>query len=116
MRFLSRGARFSAKRRRAAQGHKDAQHGKARTGLPEGVAHRAHEGAGGYHEQAVDHAVHAGEGGPLVAGDDVIEPLVLVQEVGADDACTSIQPKMQPSTGAAPTSAQPPPQSRAQTA
>ena len=54
--FCSGGARLPAKRRRAGQGHEDAQHGKARTGLPEGVAHRAHEGAGGYHEQAVDHA------------------------------------------------------------
>ena len=71
--FCSGGARLSAKRRRAGQRHEDAQHGKASTGLPEGVAHRAHEGADGYHEQAVDHAVHADEGGTLVAGDDIVE-------------------------------------------
>ena len=33
--------RPSAKRRRTGQRHEDAQHGKARTGLPEGVAHRS---------------------------------------------------------------------------
>ena len=32
--FCSGGARLPAKRRRAGQGHEDAQHGKARTGLP----------------------------------------------------------------------------------
>ena len=81
MRFLSRGARFSAKRRRAAQGHKDAQHGKTRTGLPEGVAHRAHEGAGGDHEQTVGHAVHADEGGSLVTGNGVVQLLAFMQKV-----------------------------------
>ena len=39
--FCSGGARLSAKRRRAGQRHEDAQHGKARTGLPEGVTLRS---------------------------------------------------------------------------
>ena len=56
------------------------------TGLTEDVTDRTDEGAGGDHEQAVGHAVHADEGGALVAGDGVVELLALMQEVDLQNA------------------------------
>ena len=65
---------------------KAAEKGETGTRLTEGVADRTDEGAGGDHEQTVGHAVHADEGGALVAGDGVVELLDLMQEVDLQNA------------------------------
>ena len=97
--------------------HQQPQHHEPGTGLPEGVAHGTHQRAGRNHEQTVGHAVHADEGGALVAGDVVVELLALVQEVDVKNRpAPAYSRRWRPSAGAAPTSIQPAPQSRAQTA
>ena len=67
--------------RHAAQHDDPAQQGKARTSLPEGIADSTHQRTCGNHQQAVCHAVHADEGGPLVTGDGIVQLLALVEQI-----------------------------------
>lgn len=68
------------------EGNGKPQKNESGPGLPENVPDCTHERAGGNHQQTVGYVVHADESGPLVTGDGIVQPSVLMQESGTQYA------------------------------